>query len=279
MPRWNFVAMILVVWAGLCCSAWCVPASSLPVHDPDVQTSQLQVMIPARPSDNAPNPASALAAQDWASMLIALASSKDWGPAMWVAPIGVRSFAREAVWADPILQQAWRSTLVARARQEWSVGADGRSMWRLANGEDPLRPSLGLVRQNDGSWWVVIAEPDSVDGNPTSTWSCPATGCSLIMKIQTPSITSSLPDEWDQSPSWSHTEQSVTLRHPDGRQTSGPTRVLGFSLRPSFAGNVVSVWSLNLPGSDQVWSWDLSFLPEICSFEGLSCPGSLLENP
>lgn len=279
MPRSALLTSFLVVLLALSAPAWSGPITPPTIGAGDIQTAERQVLVPARPSDATPHPDSAVTARDWASMLIALADAKDWGPAMWVAPIGVQSFAHEAIWSTPALQRAWRATLVAKAQQGWSVGTGGTSLWRLADGADPLRPSLGLVRQNDGSWWVVIAEADSVDGVPTVPWSCPAAGCPASLDVLVPPAAGLLASTWALSEAWPSTANSVTLRHPDGRQLTASTRVLGFPLRPSLASTQVSRWSLTMPGGTTPSRWDMSFLSEICAVKGLSCPGPLAGAP
>lgn len=214
------------------------------------------VLAPARPSDTTPHPDADQSAAAWADVFSALVAAHQWSAADLIAPIGPRSFAAAPIWTAPKFQAVWSAWQLSRSQRAWVVGDDGRSLWRLAEGTDVLRPSLGVVHQPDGAWWLVLAEPPGPADRPTPTWPCAAQGCAVRLLIAQPG----------QSPR----PVLVTAHDPDGHQDGAPTRILGFPLWPSLVASGPARWTIT-PPNGAAFTFDVGFLHQVCAGARLPC--------
>ena len=177
----------------------------------------------------------------WKNTLQTLVQQRQWEQARAIAPLGPKHFSTSSVWNDPEFQKVWTLWQQGNAYSLWKVGKDGRSIWRLAEGSDPQRPTVGIRQEPNGSLWVVFARASS-----EQPWVC-APSCTITLSLNGKT-------------------QPWTVRPP----SSSASNVVGMSLPIGLLRNTVSVWSVKMPdGSESVF--DMSFTPLVCQYKIPGC--------
>ncbi len=199
------------------------------------------------PVSVAANDATEKNAQAWSTVFSELIAARQWDKARTIASIGEKHFKSTHMWSTPQFQRTWTIWQKGDAYSSWTMGKDHRSMWRLAEGVEENRPTLGVRKEADGSLWLLFARPPSAP-----QWNCAS--CSITITTH------------ERTQRW-------TVRSPNSQS---PTSVLGVTLPPSLFVNGPQTWRVGFPdGSTEVF--DVSYTQMVCGYKVSEC--SVLWNP
>lgn len=183
----------------------------------------------------------------WASTFSQLVATRQWDQARAITPMGEKHFQNTDVWRTQHFQNTWELWQKGNAYSSWTAGKDQRSMWKLSEGTEENRPTLGVRKELDGSLWLLFARPATA-----AQWNC--TSCTITIAFD------------GRSQRW-------TVRAPNNKS---PTSVLGMTLPPSLFVNAPRVWNVEFPdGSKEVF--DVSYTPLVCGYKISEC--AMLWNP
>lgn len=180
-------------------------------------------------------------AQAWGPVFSELIATRQWDKARTIAPIGEKNFKSTQMWSTPQFQQTWTIWQKGNAYSSWTMGKDQRSMWRLAEGAEENRPTLGVRKEADGSLWLLFARPSTAP-----QWNCASCTITIVVNDR--------PQRW-------------TVRSPNNQT---PTSVLGMTLPPSLFVNGPRLWHVEFPdGSQEVF--DVSYTQMVCGYKVSEC--------
>lgn len=186
-------------------------------------------------------------AQAWAATFSQLVATRQWEQARTIAPIGEKHFQNTKIWSTQKFQNTWVLWQKGNAYSSWTTGKDQRSMWKLSEGNEENRPTLGVRKELDGSVWLLFARPATAP-----QWNC--TSCTITITFN------------GRSQRW-------TVRSPNKQSL---TSVLGMTLPPSLFVNAPRVWNVEFPdGSKEIF--DVSYTPLVCGYKVSEC--TMLWNP
>lgn len=186
-------------------------------------------------------------ARAWSEVFSKMVHERKWEQARAIAPIGERNFRTTQIWNDPQFQKTWNLWQQGNAYSLWTAGKDQRSMWRLAEGKNENRATLGVRKEADGSLWLLFARPATAP-----VWNCKF--CAVTITIN------------------GHA-QRWNVRAPNNQAA---TSVLGMSLPPSLFVNAPRTWDVEFPDGSKE-TFDVSFTPLVCRYKVAEC--AMLWNP
>ena len=96
-------------------------------------------------------------AHAWVNTFSQLVATRQWEQARTIAPIGEKHFQNTDVWRTQQFQNTWDVWQKGNAYSSWTAGKDQRSMWKLSEGTEENRPTLGVRKELDGSLWLLFA--------------------------------------------------------------------------------------------------------------------------
>lgn len=154
-------------------------------------------------------------------------------------------------------QRAWRTWRFHDLIQEWIVDEDGRGLWRTQNdfaqednGQISMGLTLGIRKQPDGKWWIILLR--TRDGPGVDPWHCSPT-CPIVISTQT-------------------RRHSLTARPPLGYDFKA-SDVVGAPLPPALLSNEEGViWEIQPPDPDPPAKFDISWLRSVCQHKLDTCP-------
>lgn len=199
----------------------------------------------------------------WKQTVLNLQTKEKWKSLVAITPLS-DDFKNTRVWQDKDFAAKWQAWLRKKSVLSWSVGDSSSSVWKIAEGRGTLRPSIGLRKEESGTWWVVFVEPDkSGDGSKVNRgWPCEKS-CTVEISTngQTRKITAKAPlhQEW-------------RLVH-----------TLGIPMPRDILGEENQVWEVKFPVDDsdpesaninQTARFDMSNMKSVCSFYFGSCEDS-----
>lgn len=186
-------------------------------------------------------------AHAWSEVFAKLVHERQWEQARAIASIGERNFQNTEIWSASQFQTTWQTWQRGNAYSLWKAGKDQRSMWRLAEGLDENRATLGVRKEADGSLWLLFVRPPTA-----SAWDCAT--CAVTVTID------------GRSQRWN-------VRSPNNQK---PTSVLGMTLPPVLFVNSTRMWDVTFPDGKKE-TFDVSFAPLICGYKITEC--AALWNP
>lgn len=186
-------------------------------------------------------------ARAWAQVFSKMVQERQWERARSIAPIGAQNFQNTVMWSTPQFQKTWNVWQQGNAYSLWTAGKDQRSMWRLAEGTEENRATLGVRKEADGSMWLLFARPATAPA-----WDCKS--CAVTIRIN-------------------GRAQRWTVRAPNNQT---PTSVLGMTLPPSLFVNAPRTWDVEFPDG-KTETFDVSFTQLVCRYKVSEC--AMLWNP
>lgn len=178
----------------------------------------------------------------WQRTFLALWKAKQYQSLKFMDRLGEREFSDHPLWKDPQFRATWQAWLRVRAQQGWSVGDGNVGMWRLAEGQNALRPSIGFKREGDGSWWVVFVQPQQVKNQHHAGWECRGR-CKVTV-------------------SNGHRKRSLDMRPPQSEEWQR-VYTLGAVIPYELLTSSANLWTVQFPNGDR-FDFDVSFAPSIC---------------
>lgn len=180
-------------------------------------------------------------AQVWKTVFSELVAARQWEQARTIAPIGEKNFQDTKIWNTPQFQNTWTLWQKGNAYSSWTVGKDQMSMWKLSEGTEENRPTLGVRKELDGSLWLLFARPPNAP-----QWNCAS--CTITI------VSNGRPQRW-------------TVRSPNNNIL---TSVLGMTLPPSLFINAPRVWRVEFPDGS-IEFFDVSYTPLVCGYKVSKC--------
>ena len=225
LPLYFAGLLFFPVWAG---------AQHQGEIEEDFQENQQQY------THHASLPQSALA---WQKVFVSLVQQQDWEKAAMIAPWGKTIFKDEAIWGDQQFLPIWNQWVSQHALTSWAIDDDGRGMWRSseASHNDVL---MGIRKEQDSSWWVVI-------GKPKGAWACPASGC--VLRIDTGLRTLTLAG-----------------RPPLGTKWND-VNAIGALLPANDLKDQEQFWTITVAGDSTPHVFDVSYARRVCQQKMPSC--------
>ena len=160
--------------------------------------------------------------------------------------------------AQESFQRAWRTWRFHDLIQEWIVDEDGRGLWRTQNDvvqknadQFSMGLTLGIRKQPDGSWWVILLRTRAGPG--VEPWPCSPT-CPIVISTQT-------------------RRHPLTARPPLGYDFKA-SDVVGAPLPQALLSNEEDViWQIQPPDPDEPpVQFDVSWLRSVCQHKLDACP-------
>ena len=193
----------------------------------------------------------------WKNKVLSFQDKKDWQALTAITPLAA-DFKDTPVWRDPNFVARWREWLQKKSVLSWSRGERGANIWKLAEGKHPTRPSVGLKREQNGSWWIVFVGPENDEKTKSTNlgWPCENT---CIVTIKTNGI-----------------EKTLTMRAPL-HQEWRRVYTLGAPLPREILGARNQMWEVEFPFDDgegaeeNTFSFDMSNMEEVCRVYFGSC--------
>ena len=181
-------------------------------------------------------------AQIWSQTFRTLYQQKQYSKLKKIDHMGKDIFFSSSIWQDQDFLNTWSNWSKQKAILSWEVGNGNLGMWKIAEGDDTFRPTMGLKREQNGQWWLVFVKPQNVGGEASEGWSC-APNCSI--KITTNGVT-----------------RTVLMRPPQ-HQEFQKVHTIG-AVAPKFLfTNQEQLWEVSFPNNEKV-IFDVSFAPSIC---------------
>ena len=205
----------------------------------------------ADPAPSDPDPV-APAALQWRLVFEALVLQKDWEKVGHIASVGELHFRNQPWWGSPGFRNQWLVWKKESARRSWTARDNNTSLWRLAEGDAAGRPTLGLRRERDGRWWVILNKPQTSEGRPVSGWNCPSSGCTLSIRDAAGVMTV-------------HANTPVSQAEDTTWSLGWPVAATPRWTRGEW------VWFVDIPGEPQPIRFDLSYADVACQQIAWSC--------
>jgi hypothetical protein len=221
------------------------PGSPIQFHNVPVP-NQAFPSSPLRPG-NADDEAAAAA---FAKTFQWLVKARSWLAVGSLAPL-VPAFRDASALRTPAFANAWRTWQRQHLLSSWVVDEDGRGLWKTEDGVAAGQSlTLGLRRQGDGAWWLVLVRTrdrpgqSSWDCSPTCTVGVDVAGRHWSMQARPP-----LGYAWK-------TADAIGAPVPLGLLTDLPGQL----------------WTFQPPGEDPPATFDLSWWHSICADRLSLCP-------
>lgn len=224
-----------------------------------VSVKKVPVLHQAHPSDpiDPENPQDIQASVLYAQTFEKLITSGSYTAASALAPLK-EVFSASARLSEESFLAAWRKWRFHDLLQQWIVDEDGRGLWKTQDSSidqsdqgTGLGLTLGIRRQPDGNWWVILLRTrDDPGANP---WPCSPT-CQLVIHSDSRRYT-------------------LTARPPLGYDFRA-SDVVGAPLPQVLVSNKEdTVWDILPPGEKDVpVQFDVSWLRSVCQEKLNTCP-------
>lgn len=239
--RWAIADLVFAAW-GL------TPALAQDV----IETRSVPVPNQAHPFDpiQAGRPDDESAARLFAATFQAQVKAQAWMAVESLAPL-YKAFEGSKALSTPEFRSAWTRWERRRLFDGWVADDDGRGLWKIEDSAQGRRPqTLGIRQQADGQWWLILVRTQDAPGE--AGWKC-SPSCSIRV--------SAAGRTWQMNakPPLRHAYRSA-----DAVGAPVPVSLLRDEPR--------QVWEFELPGTDDVARFDLSWWPSLCRQKLGVCP-------
>ena len=190
------------------------------------------------PSENA-------SAQAWKSVVISLVRQQEWNKLQMIAPLGKKVFSTTDIWRDQQFLSAWNAWLAQSSKLSWALDDDRKGMWRQSEGKNINRPSIGIRKEQNGTWWMVVVDPAH------KGWHCPANGCVVVVDTGVRKL-------------------SLNAKPPIGSKWDD-AQAIGMMLPINDLKDQEQYWNVRLPGAGEDVVFDMSYARRTCQTKMMDC--------
>lgn len=217
-----------------------IEVRSVPVAN---QAYVFDPIVQGRPDDEA-------AAHLFASSFQAQVKAQSWLAVESLAPL-YKAFQGSQALTTPEFRAAWTQWERQRLFNGWVADDDGRGLWKMEDAPQGRRPqTLGVRQQPNGQWWLILVRTQDAPGQ--AGWNC-SPSCNIRVSA------AGRPWQMSAKPPLQHsyrTSDAVGAPVPLSLLVDAPHQF----------------WEFQLPGTDEIARFDLSWWPSLCRQKLGICP-------